>query len=151
MEDYPKTQLELEKRFTTDQACREYLFALRWADGFVCPRCQGRQAWPMQGGRWLCAGCRHQALVTAGTIFQASHVPLAVWFRAIWQVTSQKQGASAIGVQRSLGLGSYETAWTMLHKLRRAMVRPGRDRLAGRVEVDGDYLGGGEEGIGGRG
>lgn len=142
MEDYPRTQLELEKRFATDEACREYLFALRWADGFVCPRCQGRQAWPMQGGRWLCAGCRHQASVTAGTIFQASHVPLRVWFRAIWQVTSQKQGASAIGVQRSLGLGSYETAWAMLHKLRRAMVRPGRDRLAGRVEVDETYLGG---------
>ena len=150
MEDYPKTQLELEKRFTTDQACREYLFALRWADGFVCPRCQGRQAWPMQGGRWLCAGCRHQASVTAGTIFQASHMPLPVWFRAIWQVTSQKQGASAIGVQRSLGLGSYETAWTMLHKLRRAMVRPGRDRLAGRVEVDETYLGGPTEGSYGR-
>ena len=80
--------------------------------------------------------------VTAGTIFQDTHKPLRLWFRAIWQVTSQKHGASAMNVQRVLGLGSYATAWTWLHKLRRAMVRPGRDRLAGRVEVDETYVGG---------
>jgi len=77
-------------------------------------------------------------------------MPLALWFRAIWWVTSQKNGASALGLQRVLGLGSYETAWTWLHKLRRAMVRPGRDRLSGRVEVDETYLGGLEEGVRGR-
>ena len=87
----------------------------------------------------------------AGTIFQDTHLPLTVWFRAIWQVTSQKTGASALGVQRVLGLGSYKTAWTVLHKLRRAMVRPGRDRLAGRIEVDETYLGGPKEGADGRG
>jgi transposase-like protein len=150
MEDYPKTVLELERRFGTEEACRQYLYALRWSEGFVCPRCQGREAWPMQNGRWLCAECRHQASVTAGTIFQASHVPLQVWFRAIWQVTSPKQGASAMAVQRALGLGNYRTAWAMLHKLRRAMVRPGRDRLAGRVEVDETYIGGPTEGSYGR-
>jgi len=74
--------------------------------------------------------------VTAGTIFQDSHVPLTIWFRAMWQITSQKNGISALGLQRVLGLGSYKTAWAMLHKLRRAMVRPGRDRLDGVVEVD---------------
>jgi hypothetical protein len=150
MEDYPKTLMELEKRFSTDQACRQYLFALRWPEGFVCPRCRGDQAWPMSRGLWLCRQCRHQTSVTAGTIFQDSRLPLTWWFRAIWYVTSQKNGASALGVQRVLGLGSYQTAWAWLHKLRRAMVRPGRDRLTGTVEVDESYWGAEEEGVIGR-
>ena len=104
----------------------------------------------MSRGLWLCGGCRHQASVTAGTIFQDSHLPLTTWFRAMWCVTSQKNGASALGVQRVLGLGSYKTAWALLHKLRRAMVRPGRDRLHGSVEVDETYWGGEEEGVVGR-
>jgi transposase-like protein len=150
MEDYPRTLLELERRFATEQACREYLFALRWPDGFVCPRCGGRRAWATRRGRWLCGQCRYEASVTAGTIFQDSHLPLMLWFRAIWHVTSQKTGASALGVQRVLGLGSYRTAWAWLHKLRRAMVRPGRDRLAGTVEIDETYWGSVEEGVVGR-
>lgn len=150
MEDYPRTLLELEMRFATDQACREYLFALRWPEGFVCPRCGGRSAWPMARGLWLCRQCRHQASVTAGTIFQDSRLPLTLWFRAMWYVTSQKNGVSALGVQRVLGLGSYQTAWAWLHKLRRAMVRPGRDRLAGAVEVDETYWGTEEKGVIGR-
>jgi transposase-like protein len=89
--------------------------------------------------------------VTAGTIFQDSHLPLRLWFRAIWQVTCQKNGASALGLQRVLGLGSYQTAWTVLHKLRRAMVRPGRDKLSGRVEVDETFVGGETPGQKGRG
>ena len=150
MEDYPQTLLELEKRFATDQSCREYLFALRWPEGFVCPRCRGRAAWPMARGLWLCGQCRYQASVTAGTIFQDGRLPLPLWFRAMWYVTSQKHGASALGVQRGLGLGSYQTAWAWLHKLRRAMVRPGRDRLAGTVEVDETYWGAAEKGMIGR-
>jgi len=97
-----------------------------------------------------CSGCGHQTSVTAGTIFQDTRKPLTMWFRAMWAVTSQKNGASAIGLQRALGLGSYQTAWTWLHKLRRAMVRPGRDRLSGRVEVDETYWGGEEENVRGR-
>ena len=150
MEDYPRTLMELEKRFSTDQACREYLFTLRWPDGFVCPRCGDRRAWPMSRGLWLCGQCRYQASVTAGTIFQDGRLPLTLWFRAMWYVTSQKNGVSALGVQRVLGLGSYQTAWAWLHKLRRAMVRPGRDRLAGTVEVDETYWGAEEEGVVGR-
>jgi hypothetical protein len=142
--------MELERRFATDQACREYLFALRWPHGFVCPRCGGRQAWPTSRGLWLCGQCRYQASVTAGTIFQDGRLPLTLWFRAMWYVTSQKNGVSALGVQRVLGLGSYQTAWAWLHKLRRAMVRPGRDRLAGTVEVDETYWGAREEGVVGR-
>jgi len=104
----------------------------------------------MKRGLWLCGKCRHQASVTAGTIFQDTHLPLTTWFRAMWFVTSQKNGTSALGVQRVLGLGSYKTAWALLHKLRRAMVRPGRDRLHGSVEVDEAYWGGEEEGVAGR-
>jgi hypothetical protein len=88
--------------------------------------------------------------VTAGTVFQDSHLPLTIWFRAIWYVTNQKNGVSALGLQRALGLGSYRTAWALLHKLRRAMVRPGRERLHGVVEVDEAYWGGKEEGVTGR-
>jgi transposase-like protein/ribosomal protein L37AE/L43A len=150
MENYPHTLLDFEARFGTDKACRLYLNRLRWPDGFICPRCGGQEAWMMSRGLWLCRRCRRQTSVTAGTIFQDSRLPLTLWFRAMWYVTSQKNGASALGVQRILGLGSYRTAWTWLHKLRRAMVRPGRERLQGLVEVDETYLGGLEEGRPGR-
>lgn len=88
--------------------------------------------------------------MTAGTIFEGTRKPLRMWFRAVWHVTSQKSGGSALGLQRVLGLGSYQTAWSWLHKLRRAMVRPGREVLSGRVEVDETYVGGREEGVRGR-
>lgn len=150
MEDYPATQLEFEARFATEESCRDYLFQLRWPDGFRCPRCGSSKAWPIAGVLFQCAACDYKASVTAGTIFQDTHQPLTLWFRALWWVTSQKNGASALGLQRILGLGSYKTAWSWLHKLRRAMVRPGRDRLSGRVEVDEAYLGGREKGVTGR-
>jgi len=150
MEDFPRDLLEFEARFSTDAACREYLFRLRWPEGFCCPRCAGRKTWPLSGVLLQCAACNYQSSVTAGTIFQDTRKPLTLWFRAVWWVTSQKNGASAMGLQRVLGLKSYKTAWTWLHKLRRAMVRPGRDRLSGRVEVDETYLGGLEEGMRGR-
>jgi len=148
--DYPRTLMELERRFRDEDACRAYLFALRWPQGFVCPHCSSESAWPMVRGLWLCGACRAQVSVTAGTIFQDSKLPLTVWFRAMWQVTRQKNGMSALGLQRVLGLGSYKTAWAMLHKLRRAMVGPGRERLRGVVEVDETYWGGQEAGVRGR-
>ena len=150
MEDYPRTLRELEARFATEQACREYLARLRWGQEFVCPACDGTEAWPTARGLWMCAACGHQASVIAGTIFQGTRTPLSVWFRAIWWVVSQKNGASALGLQRVLGLGSYRTAWTWLHKLRRAMVRPGRDRVSEEVEVDETLVGGLEAGGGRR-
>ena len=140
----------IEARFSTEQACREYLLKLRWTDGFVCPQCAGRSAWTSKRNLLVCAACGYQSSVTAGTMFQDTRKPLTLWFRAAWWVTSQKGGASALGLQRVLGLGSYVTAWTWLHKFRRAMVRPGRDRLAGRVELDETYVGGVEEGVRGR-
>jgi transposase-like protein len=149
-EDYPRTLLELERRFSSEEACIEYLAALRWPAGWACPRCAGVDAWSIRRARWLCDHCRYEMSVTAGTIFQDTHLPLTLWFRAMWQITSQKNGISALGLQRVLGLGSYKTAWAMLHKLRRAMVRPGRDPLAGVVEVDEAYWGGEETGATGR-
>lgn len=143
--------MEFERRFSSEVACRDYLAGLRWPDGFCCPRCGNRRAWPVGSERFQCTNCDYQVSVTAGTIFQDSHKPLLLWFRAIWWVSSQKTGASALGLQENLGLGSYRTAWTWLHKLRRAMVRPGRDRLSGRVEVDETYYGGHEWGALGRG
>ena len=150
MEDYPRTLLELEKRFPSETACRKYLAVLRWPEGFTCPACRGTKAWGMGRGLWLCASCRRQTSVTAGTVFQDSRLGLTLWFRAVWYVTSQKNGASALGVQRILGIRDYRTAWTWLHKLRRAMVRSGRERLHGYVEVDESYVGGEEEGTHGR-
>jgi transposase-like protein len=154
VEDYPRDLLELEACFWTEAACREYLFRLRWLDGFCCPHCAGRKAWPVSDARrggQECASCHSQVSVTAGTVFQDSRLPLTLWFRAAWWVTSQKNGVGAMGLQRVLGLKSYKTVWTLLHKLRHAMVRPGRDRLSGRVEADETYLGGVEEGARGRG
>ena len=120
IEGHPRTILELAQRFSSEQGCGQDLFALRWPRGFACPRCAGARAWQMKRGLWLCQGCRAQVSVTAGTIFQDSHVPLTVWLRGMWHVASQKNGVRALGLQGVLVLGSYRTAWAMLHKLRRA-------------------------------
>ena len=151
VEEYPRSLLELESKFSTEQACREYLFRLRWPDGFRCSHCGNTDFWPIRQIFFRCAACRQRTSVTAGTIFQDTHTPLTVWFRAMWWVTTQKNGASALGLQRILGLKSYETAWTWLHKFRRAMIRPGRELLSGRVEVDECYIGAPEEEMRGRG
>lgn len=142
VEEYPRTLAEFEARFATDAACRAYLVQLRWPDGFRCPRCGGTKAWPVRAVLFQCAGCGRQTSVTAGTIFQDTRIPLTRWFRAMWWVTNSKAGTSALTVQRLLGLGSYQTAWAWQHKLRRAMVRPGRERLSGTVEVDESFVGG---------
>ena len=150
MEDYPRDQLDFESRFASEQACRDYLFALRWPDGFGCPGCGHERAWPVRKVWFECARCGRQTSVTGGTIFQDTRKPLRLWLRALWHITSQKHGASALGLQRVLGLGSYQTAWTGMHKLRRAMVRPGRERLTGVVAVDESCWGAEEEGVIGR-
>jgi transposase-like protein len=151
MEDYPRTILEFEQRFATEEACREYLQQLRWPDGFRCPRCQGPKAWLTRRRLYHCAGCGAETSITAGTIFQDTRKPLQLWFRAMWCVVGQKNGVSAMGLQHVLGLSRYETVWLWLHKLRTAMVRPGRDRLSGAVEVDETYIGGERPGKRGRG
>ena len=149
--DYPRTFQEADDWFRDDAACRDYLRRLRWPDGFACPRCGVMgEPWLMSDGLLRCRSCHGRTSLTAGTVFQDTRKPLRLWFLAMWFVTSQKNGVSALGLQRVLGLGSYETAWTWLHKLRRAMVRPGRDCLTGAVEVDETYVGGPEEGKRGR-
>jgi transposase-like protein len=142
VEDYPRTQAEFDARFATEPACRAYLIQLRWPAGFHCHACGGTKSWEVRAVLWQCAACGRQTSITAGTIFQDTRTPLTMWFRAMWAVTSSKTGTSALALQQVLGLGSYQTAWTWLHKLRRAMVRPGRDRLLGRVEVDETLIGG---------
>jgi len=149
--DYPRTFTEFEARFSTEEACREFLFRLRWPEGSACRGCGStRSPWRTQRGLLCCPECKGQTSLTAGTVFEGTRKPLRTWFLAMWFVTSQKQGASALGLQRVLGLGSYQTAWAWLHKLRRAMVRPDRDRLTGAVEVDETYVGGPEEAVYGR-
>jgi hypothetical protein len=115
-ENYPRTLLELERRFSSERACREYLFDLRWPDGFICPRCEAAKSWAPKSGRVQCAGCGYQVSPTAGTVFQDTRTPLTVWFRAMWLLTSEKKGVSARALQRELGWGSYQTAWTCLHR-----------------------------------
>lgn len=152
MGQYPVTVEEFERKFRTDDDCYEFLAGIRWDDGRpACPRCQSRTLWQMVRGEFRCGGCDYQFSLTAGTIFQDRKKPILFWFRAMWHVTEQKHGISALGLQRALGLGSYHTAWNWLHKLRKAMVRPGRDRLAGEIEVDETYVGGPRPGKRGRG
>jgi hypothetical protein len=124
--DYPRTFQEVDEWFRSDAACREYIHRLRWPKGFICPRCGWTgEPWMTSRGLLHCQGCQGQTSLTAGTIFQDTRKPLRMWFMAMWYVTNQKNGVSALGLQRVLGLGSYETAWTWLHKLRRAMVPEG--------------------------
>ena len=140
--DYPRTYQEFRAWFPDDASCADYLARLRWPEGFRCPVCGGDKAWQTSTQHWKCAECGRKTSVTAGTIFHRTRTPLSTWFAAIWLVTSQKNGASAQNLHDMLGLGSYETAWAWLHKLRRAMVRPERELLAGVVEVDESFVGG---------
>ena len=148
--DYPRTLQEFDEWFPSEAACIDYLQRVRWPEGFRCPHCGAEAAWRTARGELRCARCQRQTSPTAGTIFEGTRKPLRTWFLAMWYVTSQKHGVSALGLQRVLGLGSYQTAWAWLHKLRRAMVRPGRDRLNGEVEVDETYVGGVEAKVAGR-
>jgi len=143
--------MEFERRFATEEACRSYLVQLRWPEGVRCHRCHSPSVWATARRLYHCTFCGFQTSVLTGTIFQDTKADLRLWFRVMWYVTNQKSGVSALGLQRALGLGSYRTAWTWLHKLRVAMVRPGRDRLAGEVEVDEVYWGGVRPGRHGRG
>ena len=149
--DFPRTYAELRTWFPDDDACLDYLSWLRWPTGLVCPRCGTHCGVRLQDGRFWCKACRRHVSVTSGTIFHRTRAPLTVWFAVAWYITASKNGVAALTLQRLLGFGSYQTAWAMLHRLRTAMVRPGRDRLAGLVEVDETYIGGVKPGKRGRG
>ena len=145
--DYPRDFQEFDRWFADEAACRTYLLRVRWPEGNRCFRCGCMERpWTTARGYLHCRGCGGEVSVTAGTVFEGTRKPLRSWFQAMWLVTSQKHGASALGLQRVLGLGSYQTAWAWLHKLRRAMVRPGREQLRGAIEVDETYVGGSEMG-----
>lgn len=135
---------EFVRQFSSEEQCRDYLYQLRWPDGFVCPKCGCDVCWLINNKVYECKSCGHQTSVTSGTIFQDTRTSLKTWFIAIWWITTQKYGASAEGLQQVLGLGSYETAWSWLHKIRKAMVRSDRSKLSGLVEVDETYIGGEE-------
>jgi len=139
-EDFPRSQEQFEQWFSSEEACRAFLDGLRWGNGFECPGCGDTERWRMKDGRSVCTSCRKQTSITAGTIFEKTRTPLRTWFRAAWLMTTQKYGVSALGLQRVLDLGSYQTAWTMLHRYRRAMIRPARTKLSGHVEVDETFI-----------
>ena len=148
---YPRSLGEFRSWFGTGAACLDYLEWLRWPGGFVCTRCGQPGGWWLSDGRIMCASCGHRTSVTAGTIFDRTRTPLTVWFAACWQFATAKDGVSALSLQQTLEIGSYQTAWMMLHRLRSVLVRPGRERLHGTVEVDETYFGGEEPGLrGGR-
>jgi len=149
-EDYPRNLEEFIERFATEDDCIDYITSLRWPSGFICPRCQSTKAWKTNRNLMHCANCGRQTSITAGTLFQDTRKPLRLWFHVMWWVMSQKTGVSAKNLAHTMGFRRYETAWTWLHKLRRAMIRPGRDPLGGTIEVDETYIGGEEEGTRGR-
>lgn len=151
MKLYPVDVIDFQDMFPTDQACFEYLCLVRWPNGWVCPHCGHTEAWKMKHYILRCKECRKKISVMAGTVFQDLRKPLRLMFQAMWYVVCQKQGVSALGLQSILSLGSYRTAWSWLQKLRTAMVRPGRDRLSGTVEVDETLIGGSQSGKRGRG
>jgi len=149
--DYPKDWDQFLEWFSDEEKCYNYLEKIRWSTGFICPSCKIKQEpYVASRGRRICKSCLHQTSLTSSTIFHGTRTPLRVWFSVIWYVVNQKQGTNALGLQKILGFKSYQTAWAILHKLRRAMVRPDRDLLSGNVEVDEFYIGGPEENKKGR-
>lgn len=148
-ETFPQNLMEFVDRFATEAACLEYLRAVRWSDGFVCPECGRNDGWVTARGTMYCRGCDRQTSPTAGTILHNSRTEIRKWFMAVWLLCTQKTGVSAKTLQRDLKVG-YKTAWLMLQKLRQATVRAERSLLSGAVEVDETYIGGEESGIGGR-
>ena len=149
--DYPRSYAQLRAWFSEDAKCLDYLDWLRWPKGFICPHCASTVGWRLADGRWKCGGCDRKVSATAGTIFDKTRTPLSIWFAAAWLMVNSKTGISATQLQREMELGSIQTAWAMLHRYRSVMVRAGRNRLHGDVEVDKSYLGGPEPGVPGRG
>lgn len=140
---FPRTALEFEERFADEEACRAYWIELRWNGNVACQRCCCTKVWPIRDGTLFeCADCGHQTSLTSGTLLAGTRKPLKAWFRAIFEISVHRHGISAKDLQRIMGFGSYETAWTWLHKLRRAFVRPGREPLSAMIQLDEGLVGG---------
>lgn len=165
---FPNTVQQFTPLFSTEEACESYLERCRWPDGFVCVRCGSLHGWrivravrsrarsappgtTLRRVVWECADCHEQVSLTSGTILDSTKLPLTIWFLAAFFAVTDKRGLSATLLARHLGLGSYKTAWFLLHKLRRAMVNANRTKLRGRIEIDGTWVGGYQPGLkGGR-
>lgn len=150
-DEVPTTLPLFAKQFPTDEACAAYLFRVRYPDGYACPECGSRKAWKVDDLWQMICDHGHRVTVTSGTVMHRSRQPLTTWFYAAYLVSTLKPGISALQFQVQLGIGRYETAFQMLHKLRSALVDPEREPLKGEVEVDEAYIGGPEEGRPGRG
>jgi transposase-like protein len=141
--DFPKTATEFEKRFATEEDCRAYWIEARWGGKPACARCGSTYVWPVRGGTTFeCRDCDHQTSLTAGTVLEKTHKPLKMWFRAVFEISTRRTGISAMDLMRIMGFGSYKTAWTWLHKLRAALVRPEREPLGPFVQMDEALVGG---------
>lgn len=138
----PKNQIEFEKMFTTEEQCLDYLKGFRFPEGYSCRKCHHNEYWLNKRGIMVCKSCKDELSITSGTIFHKHKLPLVIIFRALWWMVAQKNGVSAVGLQRIMGIGSYRTAWTWLHKFRRLMVFPGRNKLSGKIEIDETFVGG---------
>jgi transposase-like protein/DNA-directed RNA polymerase subunit RPC12/RpoP len=151
VEKYPKHFQEFLSQFPDEISCWQYLIDIRWPNGYICSQCGSDNYWLTSKHKNHCASCETEFSITSGTIFQDTKKPLLLWFHIMWWIVAQKTGASANNLMDFMGFGSYETAWQWLHKLRRAMIRPGREKLSGIVEVDETYIGGDEIGTGKQG
>ena len=145
-EKYPKNFQEFLVQFPDEKACWQYLIEMRWVDGYTCQHCKSDKYWLTSKHKIHCSNCEREYSITSGTIFQDTKKPLLLWFHIMWWVVAQKTGVSANNMTDFMGFGSDETSWHWLHKLRRAMVRQGREKLSGVVEIDEVYIGGEETG-----
>ena len=150
-EDFPKSEIEFDQRFSDPDTCYEYLAKTRWPNGFVCEKCGHNAFWISAKHIYICTKCEHQYSLTAGTIMHRTRKPITYWFKAMWWFTTRKSGVNAVNLKELLGLGSYHTAWTWLQKLRRCTIRKDREKLSGRVEIDEFFVGGPKTGKRGRG
>ena len=141
--DFPRTATEFEKRFATEEDCRAYWIEARWGGRPACARCNSTRVWTIrEGTTFQCADCRHQTSLTSGTLLEKTRKPLKMWFRAVFEISTRRTGISAKNLERIMGFGSYKTAWTWLHKLRAALVRPDREPLGPFVQMDEALVGG---------
>jgi transposase-like protein len=141
--DFPRTATEFEARFATEEDCRAYWIKARWGGEPACARCESKRVWTIRDGTTFeCADCGHQTSLTSGTVLEKTRKPFKMWFRAIFEISTRRTGISGKDLQRIMGFGSYETAWTWLHKLRSAMVRSDSEPMGPFVQADEALVGG---------
>lgn len=148
---YPKNQMEFERLFSTDEKCLDYLHSIKYEGGYTCSMCSHDEYWTNQRRVLICKKCKQETSVIANTVFHGSKIPIHILFRLLWFVVIQKVGISALSLQNVFGIKRYATVWEWLHKFRRIMILPAREKLSGVVEVDETFVGGTRKGKRGRG